>query len=98
MEGVSHSPRLSSTSAGPEVERQRSESSDWGRNSGYLSPEHPIPQLQHAFEESIYEASQGKDVDWVVDLDAQSRRRDLLERPQYERLCGRKWRQRPDER
>lgn len=98
MEEFSGSPRLSSTSAGPEVEQQRSESSDWGRSIGYLPPEHPISLLQGAFEESIYEASQGQGIDWVVDLDAQSRRRDLLESPQYERLCGRKWRQRPDER
>ncbi|KAL4939643.1 hypothetical protein BDV06DRAFT_198408 [Aspergillus oleicola] len=97
MEGACDSPRLSFTSAGKEVE-QRSQSNDSEQLGSRPSPKHPIPQLQGAFEESIYEALQGEDSDWIVDLDAQTRRRDLLESPQYERLCGRKWRQRADER
>ncbi|KAL4874179.1 hypothetical protein BDV12DRAFT_159264 [Aspergillus spectabilis] len=97
MEGSLDGPRLSFTSAGAEVEH-RSELSDEDQRNGGPSPEHPIPQLQGAFEESIYETLQGADRDWVIDLDAQSRRKDLLEKPQYERLCGRKWRQRTGER
>ncbi|KAF7116085.1 hypothetical protein CNMCM5793_004006 [Aspergillus hiratsukae] len=62
------------------------------------SPVHPIPQLQGPFEESILETSQEKDSQWTVHLDAQSRRRELLENAEYERLCGRKWRQRAGER
>ena len=62
------------------------------------SPVHPVPQLQGPFDESILEAVQGMDKEWVVDLDAQTRRRDLLENVDYERLCGRRWRQRPSER
>ena len=61
-------------------------------------PRHPIPQLQGPFEESILEADEEGGDKWVVDLDAQAWRRDLLEKPEYERLCGRKWRQRPGER
>ncbi|RHZ49900.1 uncharacterized protein CDV56_106090 [Aspergillus thermomutatus] len=62
------------------------------------SPVHPIPQLQGPFEESIFEASQKKENQWIVILDAQSRRKELLENAEYERLCGRKWRQRAGER
>ena len=62
------------------------------------SPAHPIHQLQGAFDESIVEALGKTKNEWVVDLDAQSRRKDLLERVEYERLCGRRWRQRPGER
>ncbi|KAL4960937.1 uncharacterized protein BDV14DRAFT_134398 [Aspergillus stella-maris] len=94
MEGKLDRERLSFTSAGTGVE-QRSESND---GESHSSPKHPIAQLQGAFEESIYETLQGDHGDWVVDLDAQTRRRDLLENPRYERLCGRKWRQRVDER
>ena len=61
-------------------------------------PAHPIEQLQGPFEESILETKDPSASDWVVDIDAQSRRRDLLENDDYERLCGRKWRQRTTER
>lgn len=61
-------------------------------------PVHPIPQLQAPFEESIRETNEGTEADWVVDINAQSRRRDLLENDDYERICGRKWRQRSTER
>ncbi|KAG2420591.1 hypothetical protein HFD88_000203 [Aspergillus terreus] len=46
-------------------------------------PVHPIPQLQGPFEESILEALEDAKEEWEVDLDAQSRRRDLLENPEY---------------
>lgn len=59
-------------------------------------PSHPIAQLQGPFEESIVETD-GSKTEWVVDIDAQTRRRDLLEGDEYERLCGRKWRQRTSE-
>lgn len=61
-------------------------------------PSHPIAQLQGPFEESICEANDGLANEWVVELDAQTRRRDLLENDEYERLCGRRWRQRTTER
>jgi hypothetical protein len=61
-------------------------------------PVHPISQLQGPFEESIIEAIEGTQSGWIVDLNVQSWRRDLLENPRYERLCGRKWRQWPGER
>ncbi|OQD93411.1 hypothetical protein PENVUL_c185G01529, partial [Penicillium vulpinum] len=60
-------------------------------------PTHPIPQLQGPFEESIVETTDGSGSKWVVEIDAQTRRRDLLENDEYERLCGRKWRQRASE-
>ncbi|PWY64540.1 hypothetical protein BO70DRAFT_203502 [Aspergillus heteromorphus CBS 117.55] len=59
---------------------------------------HPIPQLQGPFEESIIESIELQKSERITNLDAQSRRRNLIERPEYERLCGRKWRQRADER
>ena len=62
------------------------------------TPVHPISQLQGPFEESILEATLGSVSRWVVNIDPQSRRRDLLENDEYERLCGRKWRQRATER
>lgn len=65
---------------------------------GRQFPQHPIAQLQGPFEESILEADEEGGDQWVVELDAQARRRDLLEKSEYERLCGRKWRQRPGER
>ncbi|KAL4768363.1 hypothetical protein BDW60DRAFT_129308 [Aspergillus nidulans var. acristatus] len=97
MENTCDSPGLSFTSANTEVEL-RSESSDGSQGHGHPLPKHPIQQLQGAFKESIHEALHGETKDWVVDLDAQSRRRELLENAEYERLCGRKWRQRTDER
>ncbi|KAJ5355364.1 uncharacterized protein N7496_012576 [Penicillium cataractarum] len=66
-------------------------------SSASASPVHPISQLQGPFEESIAEAAPGLANQWVVELDAQTRRRDLLENDEYERLCGRKWRQRSTE-
>ncbi|KAL4927428.1 uncharacterized protein BDV17DRAFT_299188 [Aspergillus undulatus] len=98
MENTSDGPRLSLTSAGTEEGEQRPDLNDCEQTSTRPSPKHPILQLQGAFEESIHEALQEEDSDWIVDLDAQSRRRDLLENSRYERLCGRKWRQRVGER
>ncbi|PYH47723.1 uncharacterized protein BP01DRAFT_363536 [Aspergillus saccharolyticus JOP 1030-1] len=65
------------------------------RHIGQFST-HPIPKLQGAFEESIAETRHIAK-SHSIELDAQTRRRDLLETPKYERLCGRKWRQRADE-
>ncbi|KAJ0416032.1 hypothetical protein BJY00DRAFT_326574 [Aspergillus carlsbadensis] len=79
-------------------EDQLSGSSDEEQIGITTSPKHPIPELQGPFEESITESLPGASKVWIVDLDAQSRRRDLLEGSQYERLCGRKWRQRTGER
>ncbi|KAJ5321043.1 hypothetical protein N7476_004045 [Penicillium atrosanguineum] len=61
-------------------------------------PSHPITQLQGPFEESILEANKSPAELSAVEIDAQTRRRDLLENDEYERLCGRKWRQRAEER
>ncbi|KAL6235407.1 hypothetical protein BDW75DRAFT_142939 [Aspergillus navahoensis] len=96
MEGLCDSPGLSFTSA-TEV-ALLSEPSDVSQIHSHPSPRHPIQQLQGPFDESINEALHGETRDWVVNIDAQSRRRELLENAEYERLCGRKWRQRADER
>lgn len=61
-------------------------------------PLHPVPQLQGPFEESIVEANNPAQNDDLVDRDAQSQRKHLLESKEYERICGRKWRQKPGER
>lgn len=62
------------------------------------APVHPIPRLQGPFEESIIESNSGAGKQRTVDIDAQTRRRNLLERAKYERLCGRKWCQMAGER
>lgn len=59
-------------------------------------PSHPIPQLQGPFEESIVETDDSRN-NRVVNISAQTRRRDLLENDKYERLCGRRWRQQESE-
>ncbi|KAF7586475.1 hypothetical protein BBP40_008808 [Aspergillus hancockii] len=84
---------ISASSAGRRTKQKPDGSEGIGR-----VPVHPISQLQGPFEESIIEATEGAESEWMVDLNAQSRRRDLLESPRYERLCGRKWLQRPGER
>lgn len=61
-------------------------------------PEHPMPQLQAPFEESIVDSNDPAKELYVVNIDAMSRRREILLSKQYERLCGRKWRQKPRER
>ena len=81
-------------SAGPEIGQNYSPTGE----KQIDSPVHPVHQLQGAFDESIMEAISKTENEWVVDLDAQSRRKDLLEKVEYERLCGRRWRQRPGER
>ncbi|KAJ6086022.1 hypothetical protein N7486_010303 [Penicillium sp. IBT 16267x] len=73
------------------------DSTDGTEESLEPSPEHPIAQLRGPFEESIRETKHRSASQWVVDIDVQSRRRDLLENDEYERLCGRKWRQRASE-
>lgn len=68
-------------------------SSAGSQHTGHLSI-HPIPELQGPFDESILEVVGGAGSKRVVNIDAQTRRRNLLESAEYERLCGRKWPQR----
>lgn len=79
------------------LELPASSTGDEERNSSPY-PAHPIAQLQGPFEESILESNDASAGEWVVNINAQTRRRDLLENDEYERLCGRKWRQRGSER
>lgn len=89
---LAHNPAVG---VGPPPEEQPPAGND---KRASLYPVHPIAQLQRPFEESILETNEGSENQWVVNLDAQSRRRDLLENDDYERLCGRKWRQKTTER
>lgn len=85
--------------AGDDLDSQRQPAcSNAGEVQPAPHPSHPIAQLQGPFEESILEVNDPSITDYVVDIDAQTRRRDLLENDEYERLCGRKWRQRASER
>jgi len=61
-------------------------------------PEHPVAQLQGPFEESIVDSNDPAGELYTVQIDALSRRIEILMSQQYERLCGRKWRQKPRER
>ncbi|KAF3400606.1 hypothetical protein DPV78_004869 [Talaromyces pinophilus] len=61
------------------------------------APIHPIAQLQGPFEESIAESTVGSHGNWQVFIDAHARRNQILTASVYERLCGRRWRQRPNE-
>lgn len=61
-------------------------------------PIHPVRQLQGPFEESIIESYDEARNDGIVEIDAQSRRDQVLADQEYERLCGRRWRQKPGER
>ena len=94
MAPIAESHEQCTASAGPEVGQNYSSKAE----KQIDSPVHPIRQLQGAFDESIVEAISKTKNEWVVDLNAQSRRKDLLEKVEYERLCGRRWRQRPGER
>lgn len=61
------------------------------------APVHPIPQLQGPFEESIADSTVASHNNWQVFIDAHARRNQVLTASVYERLCGRRWRQRPNE-
>lgn len=87
---------MAATTAETEEKGRKPESA--GNRQLHAVPVHPIPQLQGPFEESIIESNNGTEYEWIVGIDAQTRRRDLLENAKYERLCGRRWRQRAGER
>ena len=57
-------------------------------------PRHPIPTMQGAFEESILEEPEEST---LSKKDSVFRRKILLERPQYQRIVGSKWTQKPGE-
>ncbi|KAF7155028.1 hypothetical protein CNMCM5623_005236 [Aspergillus felis] len=74
---------LQATTPGAEEDNDPTQSDE---KPGSRSPVHPIPQLQSPFEESIFEASQKPETQWIVNLDAQSRRKELLENDEYHPL------------
>ena len=63
------------------------------------TPQHPIPNMQGAFEESMLETINEEDEPMpMARKDSVYRRKVLLERPQYERTVAGKWKQRSGER
>ena len=62
------------------------------------TPQHPIPTMQGAFEESMLETINEEDEPMSINKkDSVHRRKILLERPQYERTVAGKWKQRAGE-
>ena len=63
------------------------------------APQHPIPTMQGAFEESMMETLQDSDTvsKEYAKADALTRRRMLLEAPEYERTVAGKWKQKANE-
>lgn len=59
-------------------------------------PQHPVPQLQGPFEESMME-SLNETEDGEENTDSVARRKLLLQRERYERVCAGRWKQRPGE-
>jgi hypothetical protein len=60
------------------------------------APQHPVPQLQGPFEESMMESLNELDIE-DGHTDAVARRKQLLEGERYERICAGRWKQRPGE-
>jgi hypothetical protein len=61
-------------------------------------PVHPVPVLQGPFEESIIESDNRPQDEGLMEMDAQSRRDQLLQNKEYIRMCGGTWRQMSHER
>jgi hypothetical protein len=63
------------------------------------APEHPIPTMQGAFEESMLEtiSDEPDGADELANADSLSRRRRLLESPAYERTVAGRWKQKSGE-
>ena len=61
-------------------------------------PVHPVPVLQGPFEESIIESDNRPQDEGLNEMDAQSRRDQLLQGKEYIRICGGTWRQMSHER
>lgn len=60
-------------------------------------PKHPLVQLQGPFEESLMETFMSPGLHKILNLDAATRRKRLLESETYERTCSGKWCQREGE-
>ena len=60
------------------------------------APAHPVPQLQGPFEESLIESVNDL-VETVPRGNPMARRTMLLEKPQYERICAGRWKQKRGE-
>jgi hypothetical protein len=81
-----------------EKARQDAERSESVDLETALAPVHPLQQLQGPFEESISDSIRNVASDAPLNMNAQTRRDQILTAPNYERLCGRRWRQKPGER
>ena len=60
-------------------------------------PQHPIPTMQGAFEESMQETLEDADESSLAKKDVATRRKTLLERAQYQRTVAGKWKQKSGE-
>ncbi|KAF2155371.1 hypothetical protein K461DRAFT_292238 [Myriangium duriaei CBS 260.36] len=61
------------------------------------TPLHPVPAMQEAFEESIREATDTGDSNFKSspDISPEARRRELLDRPEYDASWITRWKQKP---
>ncbi|GAB7346379.1 hypothetical protein MBLNU457_5084t2 [Dothideomycetes sp. NU457] len=67
--------------------------------SGLDTPMHPVPGMQEAFEESIREAiAEDFETDSLDELDAEARRRALLDREDFDDSWTTRWKQKPSAR
>ncbi|KAL1866948.1 hypothetical protein Plec18167_008880 [Paecilomyces lecythidis] len=74
------------------TEKAREEAEEIDKDAAQNGPpEHPVAQLQGPFEESIIDSNDPAGELYVVQVDALSRRIEILMSKQYERLCGRKY-------
>ncbi|KAG8630595.1 hypothetical protein KVT40_002214 [Elsinoe batatas] len=63
------------------------------------APTHPVAAMQEAFEESIQEAADGEeDTKTPTEVNAEGRRRELLDQPTYDASWTTRWKQRPNAR
>lgn len=70
-----------------------------GTLSGLDTPMHPVPGMQEAFEESIREAiAEDFETDSLDELDAEARRRALLDREDFDDSWTTRWKQKPSAR
>ncbi|KAI9730086.1 MAG: hypothetical protein M1834_006078 [Cirrosporium novae-zelandiae] len=60
-------------------------------------PRHPISTMQGPFEESMLETINHSDPERILQLDAPARRKLLLEKENYERVCAGRWKQKKNE-
>lgn len=71
---------------------------DTAETASMAPPRHPVPAMQGAFEESIYESSEPNPQPRSKDESAETRRQRVLEARQYDDSWTTRWKQRPSAR